>query len=396
MENPRRLTTGLALRVYYFVSFAAFGAYIPYFPTWLEARGVRGLAMSSITSLMPFIGLLSPMVFGVTADALGLRGSLLRTAVGGALVPFVALSGLALSGADTSYRIVFSAIAVFAFFRAPMVTIADVSALEGTSGYGPTRLFGSLGFLTMAVAIGRFVDPTDRAALLTTIAVALASTLVVAFALPSRIERAPEPIFADALRLVRRPEFLSFLAVSFLWCSSHVAYDLCFSLHVRDLGGSRDMVGTYWGIGVASEIALMAFAPRFVTRDALGRLFPLGLIAAAVRFAVIARVHSLAIIGCLQPLHAITFALMWVSCIEYVKVSAPPHLLATGQSLFAMAAGLGSGIGMLVWGPMYARGGGTAVFGAASLAAVAGGLAALALPIVRRAATPRIDTAGED
>ena len=68
---------------------------------------------------------------------------------------------------------------------------------------------------------------------------------------------------------------------------------------------------------------------------------------------------------------------MWVSCLEFVKASAPPHLLATGQSLFSMAAGLGAGTGMLLWGPMYARGGGPLVFWTAGEIASAGAVVAL-------------------
>ena len=368
---------GVALRVYYFVSFGAIGAYIPYFPAWLEAQGVRGLEMSSITSLMPFVGLLSPLIFGIAADALGLRGSLLRFAVSGALLPFLLLSVLTLLGVDVGYRIVFGAIAVYAFFRAPMVIIADVSALERSTEYGRTRLFGSLGFAVVAVATGLLVDPARRAALPTTIALCFMVTLAVSFALPSRIERAPRPVLADALRLARQPPFVSFLAVTFLWCAAHVAYDLCFSLHVRDLSHSSGTVGIYWGLGVVSEIGLMAFASGLMSSGAPARFFPICLGVAAFRFAVIAKADSLGVIAWMQPLHAVTFALMWVSCVEFVKVSAPPHLLATGQSMFSMAAGLGGGIGMLFWGPMYARGGGALVFG------TAGALVALTLAMLR-------------
>lgn len=387
MTSPARSLFALSLRAYYLVSFAALGAYVPYFPAWLEAQGMRGLEMSSITSLMPFVGLLSPILFGMTADALGLRGSLLRVAIGGSLVPFVVLSGFTWLGLAVGYRAVFAAIAVFAFFRPPMVIIADVSALEAGAGYGASRLFGSVGFLVMAVATGAFIDPTGRSALPTAIAIAFTATLAISYALPSRVERAPTPIVRDAARLIRDADFLAFLAVAFLWCAAHVAYDLCFSLHVRDLGGSQRLVGAYWGIGVASEIGLMAVAHRFVVVSTPARLFPIGLAVVAARFVMIAKVHSLAVLGFLQPLHAITFALMWVSCVEFVRAAAPRHLLATAQSLFSMAAGLGAGTGMLVWGPMYARGGGPLVFATAAEVAVLGGGAALVLAArVRRAA----------
>jgi MFS transporter, PPP family, 3-phenylpropionic acid transporter len=376
----------LALRLYYFVSFGAIGAYVPYFPAWLESRGVHGLEMSAITSLMPFVGLLSPLLFGVAADALGLRGSLLRIAVAGALVPFVLLSGLALLGIDAGYRIVFGAIAVYAFFRAPMVIIADVAALEGKAGYGRMRLFGSLGFAVVAVATGVLIEPTQRAALPTTIALCFVATFAVSFALPSRVERPPAPILADALRVVRKPAFVSFLAVAFLWCAAHVAYDLCFSLHVRDLSQSSRAVGVFWGMGVVSEVGLMAFASRLISSGTPARFFPICLGAAAFRFAMIAKAGSLGVIAWLQPLHAITFALMWVSCVEFVKVSAPPHLLATCQSMFSLATGLGAGIGMLVWGPMYARGGGALVFSSASKVAAVGAVVALLLAMLGKQA----------
>lgn len=376
----------LALRLYYFVSFGVIGAYVPYFPAWLESQGVRGLEMSSITSLMPFVGLLSPLLFGVTADVLGLRGSLLRVAIGGALTPFLLLSMATLLGIGVGYRTLFVAIAVFAFFRAPMVIIADVSALEGLTGYGRTRLFGSLGFAVVAVATGAFVDPSSRAALPTTIAACLAATLAVSFALPSRVERAPTPILADALGLVRKPAFVAFLAVTFLWGVVHVAYDLCFSLYVRDLSQSRSAVGIYWGLGVVSEIGLMAVASRLTSSGTPARFFPLCLAVAAARFTTMASVGSLTVIAWLQPLHAITFALMWVSCLAFVKASAPPHLLATGQSLFSMSAGLGAGSGMLLWGPMYARGGGPLVFWTAGeIAGVAAVVALLPAALGRRA-----------
>ena len=71
---PGRL---LPLRVYYFASFAALGAYAPFFPRWLEARGVEGLSMGVVTGLLPAMGVLGPPAIGLVADALGLRGSIL-------------------------------------------------------------------------------------------------------------------------------------------------------------------------------------------------------------------------------------------------------------------------------------------------------------------------------
>ena len=70
------------LRLYYFVFFSALGVYNPFFPVWLRAHGIAGLAMSTITVLNPLLGIIGPLAFGLAADVFGLRGSLLRVAAG--------------------------------------------------------------------------------------------------------------------------------------------------------------------------------------------------------------------------------------------------------------------------------------------------------------------------
>src|SRR6185437_13977973 len=95
----------LGLRLYYFASFAALGAYVPFFPRWLEARGIVGLRMGLVAGLLPAMGILGPPAVGLLADALGLRGSLLRIACLGACASMAALA--ALSGAG---HLVFGAV----------------------------------------------------------------------------------------------------------------------------------------------------------------------------------------------------------------------------------------------------------------------------------------------
>ncbi len=80
------------LRIYYFASFAALGAYAPFFPRWLEARGVVGVSMGLVAGLVPAMGVLGPPAVGVLADALRVRGSLLRVCSLGACLAMAALA----------------------------------------------------------------------------------------------------------------------------------------------------------------------------------------------------------------------------------------------------------------------------------------------------------------
>jgi PPP family 3-phenylpropionic acid transporter len=368
-----------ALRVYYFVFFAVIGVYSPYFPAWLRAQGIDGLRMSTVTMLVPLFGVASPVVFGVIADAFALRGSLLRLCAAGALASWTAIALTSVRASGVSYVSLLVLVGFFAFSRGPMVSIADVTALEQPGSYGRTRLFGSAGFLATAFAAGAFLDPRSAWQIPLVITAFLAATLMVTFRLPARSARPPVPVAKDAARLLASGDFLAFLLVAWLWYAAHVGYDLCFSMHLADLGASSLAIGVCWAVGVTAEILLMSAAHRLFERYSPKRLLGWGMAATAARFLLIAHVRSVGVLLLLAPLHALSFGLVWVTSLEFVRRRAPSHVLATGQSLLAAVMAIGSVAGMLVWGPLYASSGGAVVFTAAAAVAGAGALVNLAL-----------------
>jgi MFS transporter, PPP family, 3-phenylpropionic acid transporter len=185
----------------------------------------------------------------------------------------------------------------------------------------------------------------------------------------------------DAARLLKRLDFLAFLLVGLLWFASHVSYDLCFSMHLADLGASTFTVGACWAVGTTAEVVLMSRAHLLFERYSTKQLLGWGMVATGMRFLLIAYVRSITLLLLLAPLHAFSFGLVWVTSLEFVRRHAPPHVLATAQSLLAAVMAAGSVAGMLVWGPLYASSGGATVFTAA--AAVAGVGALLTMALVR-------------
>jgi MFS transporter, PPP family, 3-phenylpropionic acid transporter len=378
----------LPVSFYYFTSFAALGIYAPFFPRWLEGRGVEGLRMGAVAALLPAMGVLGPPLVGLAADALGLRGHVLRLACLGSAVSFALVGAAWASGRGLSYAELFAAVLVFAVFRSPMVMMADVVTMErapaaGTT-YGAVRLWGSVGFLLAALAAGRWLDPAAPAALPGAVAAALLVSLVAAWGLPTSSGAPRLPVAGEARALLGAADYRVFLLVSLLAQTAHASYDLCFTLHLLDLGAGGALVGAAWAAGVVFEVALMAFSDRLLARSPAPRILALTLLGAAARWALIARVRSLPALLALQPLHAVSFALWWVASLRYVKDRAPARALATAQGLFMAATALGSVTGMLAWGPLYRRAGGGPTFGAAAI--VAGVACALAVAWGRRLA----------
>ncbi|HVY49719.1 MAG TPA: MFS transporter, partial [Minicystis sp.] len=165
---------------------------------------------------------------------------------------------------------------------------------------------------------------------------------------------------------------------------AHASYDLCATLHLRDLGASGTYTGVFWALGVVAEVLLMAQAGPVFARASARRLLVLGIAGATVRWALLASVTSLPVLLALQPLHALSFALVWLACLAHLKEHVAPHVAATAQGLFTTAVALGSVSGMLAWGPLYRARGGAVVFGAAAL--VSAVALALALAFARRRA----------
>lgn len=376
----------LTLRFYYAMCFMALGVYLPFFPRWLEARGVQGAAMGVISASLPAMGLVGPLLFGILSDRLGLRGTLLRVACLGAFAGMAAIGAAFALGHPLGFAGIFAAVLAFSLFRSPMISLADVIAMELTgagAGYARTRLWGSLGFLVAAIATGRFLDPTAPAALPLAIAAALFAALLAAWTLPAKSAGPPLPALGEAGSLLARPAVRMFLGASFLAQIAHSSYDLCYTLHLRDLGARDGLVGISWALGVVSEVALMAGSTWIFRRFTPPWLLVIALSGAALRWALIASVTSIPALLALQPLHALSFALMWLASLAYVKESAPPAMLASAQGLFSATQAAGSVVGMPLWGALYHRSGGPVTFGAATIVSIAA--ASLAVVWARKA-----------
>jgi MFS transporter, PPP family, 3-phenylpropionic acid transporter len=382
-QNSQPLSTTWALRLYYVAAFGALGAYLPYFPAWLTLQGYVGFEMSAITALLPAMSIVAPPLFGLLADSFGLRSSLLRLSSAGACVAFIAISLQTLAGQPPRFAPLFAAVLVFALFRSPMILLADVVALEQAPDYGRLRLWGSLGFLGMALVAGNWLDGAASVGIPATIAVCLLLAFFSAAWLPAGPAVPARPAWTQAKSLLKSSDFVLFLLAAFLWLAAHAGYDLCITLHLRDLGASGRVVGAAWAIATGIEVAWMAGSTRVLKVVGPQRLFAVGVAAAALRWLLLGSITQVWWLLLLQPLHALSFGVVWIAAVAHLKERSQPAL-ATAQGLFGSALSLGGVSGMLVWGPLYQRSGGSAVFRMCWLVGSLAFLAALAFVAVSR------------
>lgn len=383
------LSSTRTLRVYYFVSFASMGIYLPFVAPWLNAIGIRGAALGWITATRPLAGIVAPVLFGWFADSLGLRGRILRVGAIGAFLPFAWLGFSALFGRIPPAIELWIAIAISSFFRVPMSTMADVTALEKATGYGTSRAFGSIGFMVAALSAGLLLNSTSH----WRFPLGVAATLLLAYALslsfPSRAVTGRRISRRDVMGLLGNARFASLLAVTALWQISHSGYDLLISLRLRDLGATHWTTSVAWTIAVTAEIALMLLWDQLRSFGKAERWLLVGLMLTSARWCILAFVDSLTVALWLQPLHAFSFALVWLALMDLTRSHSPAGLLASAQGMFSASCAIGGTIGMVLFGWVYASWFGRGSFALAALVAASACVAYVAGPIWGQLRWPR-------
>ncbi len=367
--------------MHYFVFFAAMGTYFPYMPSWMQARGLPGYQIGIITSLLPAMAVLSPPLTGMLADALALRGGLMRVCAVASAISLAALAWSLLEQATLGFGFLFVCIFGFTFFRSPVSQLADVMTLEHAGSYGRIRVWGSIGFMVSAPLAGRFIPLSPAYAVPLACTIGCIVLAVVSFWLPKRASLGPAPALSEAKRLLGDSGFRWLLASAAVGQASHAAYDLCVSMHLGSLGASGTVIGSAWAIATGGEVVLMVVSPWLFKRALIPWWLVLALGAAAFRWALLASVNDVGTILLSQPLHGLTFGLRWVCYLTLVRSFASPNTMATAQGLFLGSFSAGGVLGMLVWGAAYDEHHGAGVFAAATVVALLATV--LTLPVLR-------------
>jgi len=378
----------IALRAYYFVAFWALGLYLPFFPTWLRARGFTGWQMSALVTLLPLCQLASPAVVGILADRFSLRGRMMTfcavsTAFG---LSLLAIAALTLS--PIPFFVAFGCILAFAALRSPAIGLADVLAMETSPNYGRVRLFGSLGFMTSAAVGGQLLDPSHEYQLPIALAAVVWTLTFISLLLPKNSHLPPRPALNDAKALLSQGGFRHLLGAMMIIFGAMSAYDLCISLRLEDLGAPGSYLGAFWSIATLSEVLMMYWAAPFLSRLGPGKLLTVSCLISAGRWAFLSQATSLTLILITQPLHAISFGLMWMSAIGCLKREVGEKGTATAQGLYGSSIAVGAALGLATWGIVYEKFGSETVFLAASGIATLGAVQGARLIRFTRPTTP--------
>lgn len=378
-ETPFR--TSLRFALFYGAVFFVLGVLLPFWPIWLQSRGLSASDIGIILAVGPWMRILVDPVITRAADHSGGGRRMLFFV---AAVSLIAFSGFALV---SSFWLILLITLVFAPSYHALIPLGDSQAMSAVLrhglDYGRLRLWGSVTFIFATLGIGALLTGRDPDLILIVVGAGLVMVLVATLLLREQNEARGHARWSDVLGFVRDPRFLAFLLAASAVQASHAVLNGFSGIHWKAAGHSELVVGLLWGGSVLVEIILFAFSGAVVARLGASRLLALGAAAALVRWLILAETVALPGLVVAQLLHAITFGATYLATMHFIAGYAPEGLKATAQGAYASISGLVMGLALVASGRLYGGFAGDAFYGMAGLSAVA---LVLALVIQRRGA----------
>lgn len=344
------------LSFFYFFYFAIIGVYVIYMPKAFAMAGYTNAQIGVLMSAAPLMRFLVPFLFlkHIRLTPRVYLTSLLLL-VGAALLFYPAFSSF---GWLLAINIFYGSVIGISL---PYVETIALEKLE-RKVYGRSRLFGSIGFIVVALWLGEVLKvPGDVLFyfVLTSALTAGAGAWVLAL---HRKNRAVEAASGQRFSLLDHwPLWVSL----FLMQVSFGGFYNFFTIHATEHGISLSMTSWLWSFGVICEIVMLYFQGPLLHRNLL-TVIRFAILSAVIRWSMLWLFPaSLPVLFAAQSLHAISFALYHSASITLLFSLYRQKALAQ-QFFLGIAYGLGGFVGALFAGLAY----GPALFGYEALVAL--------------------------
>lgn len=358
-----RLVTSTVMRfvALYALMYAAFGVSSPFMPAFFEGRGLGPEQVGILFGAGTAIRLVAGPLVGRVADlSQALRGVLAICELAAAVV------ALGLLSAPFLMPLLLTSL-VHSAALAPTTTLADALALGAARPgarrpgfeYGWVRGTGSAVFIIGTLVSGQVVASWGLASIVIFQAVLLIAAAGAAMLVP--IDEPREAASGTgsvarggAVALLAMPVFRRVMLVSALVLGSHAMHDTFAVIRWSAAGITPAAAGALWSASVAAEVLVFfLIGPPLLRRLGPAAVVALAATAGVVRWIAMASSTSVMALALVQPLHGLTFAALHLACMRVISAIVPPHLAATAQAMYALAAGATTALLTVASGSLY-------------------------------------------
>jgi len=340
--NQKSALLSPLLGAYYFFYFALIGVYVIFIPKTLLELGYTAFEVGIVYATAPFMRFLLPFIFrhylALTPKVYLL--SLLFTFIGTLLF-------LTTVDSMVSYLIANLLFGASMGISLPYVETIALASLS-KSHYGRVRLWGSLGFMTIALWLGNVLESPYQV-LYYLSAMALFTLLFGAILIKYDISTHQSTRDDASFSLLR---YWAFWISIFLMQVGFGGFYNFFTIYETAHGISLEMTSWMWSFGVICEIVMLYFQGPLLHRNLLN-ILKFATLITVVRWLILYLFpDSVILTFASQSLHAFSFALYHTAAITYVFSLYSQKKLAQ-QFFLGIAFGLGGSIGAIVAGQIY-------------------------------------------
>ncbi|SDB91742.1 MFS transporter [Shouchella lonarensis] len=349
-ERKNREKNGIwSLRVYLFAAYAGMTVIMSYLPVFFQHVGLSSSQIGLLMAVGPLASIFSQPAWGFLSDKYQTIKRMLSLAIVGLLFSaglFMFVSGF------TAYLVL---VFLTFLFMSPSTALADSLAARTANAhhisFGSIRLWGSLGFGFASLTVGVFLDSVGISYLFAALAFfafwsLIFSHFLVDLPIAGKVVTLKSVFTSGIIRVLA----LFLLLVAFV-SLTHRANDIYLGLYIVELGGSESLIGTAWFIGVVTEALMLALSFLWFRRFHPLVFLIIACFIYAIRWMFMANATSPEMLLLIQCLHGVSFAMFYVSAIQFVTKIIPDHLQATGHMLYLTTFfGVSGMIGSLLGG----------------------------------------------
>jgi len=323
----------LNLSLYYFFFFASVGIYVIFMPNYLKTLGYTPAQIGIIFASLPISRFITPFFFQKTAITTNIfKISIFISAI----IPLLLFI-------NNFYMIllVFIILGVVYSINFPYIEAIAINKLG--SHYGKTRLWGSIGFIAVALGLS-YID--TNIVWLYFILNLITAYYAYKFINPEfEITKHFEKI--DFLK-----EWQFWIALILLQISFGGFYNF-FTIYNLQHGIPKEINGWLWSIGVLAEIIIFIYQYKFLNKENSLFYIKISLFMTAIRwYGLYLFAGNILVIALLQTFHLFSFAIFHTAALLYVSTKYKNQTLA--QQFYAgIGYGIAAFLGSIISGYLY-------------------------------------------
>jgi len=334
----------ILLSIFYYFYFSVVGVYIIFIPKVLSEIGYSAIEIGVVLGASPLVRFILPFLF--------MKGLKLNTKMFNFALIVMSLSAISFYfSVHDFYKLLLSNIFLGVGLSLILPYIEFISLeVMGKEKYGRIRLFGSIGFIFIALILVNFLSGYREylsALLLLTLVTAIIAFVIVRLKDREKVvETRPQ---GNDIKLLE--DYMLWGGLILMQMSFGSFYNF-FTIYATDHGIKLDVTIYLWSFGVIFEIVMFFFQAKLLHKNLLTLLKFTTIITAVRWFLVFSFAENLGVLFFTQSIHALSFALFHSAAISYLHHLYKNKTLAQ-QFFSGITYGLGGLSGAVIAGYIY-------------------------------------------